>query len=67
MLLISTHSQGDRSSECRTYNIDTAISSNSNDRVERTEVHAHNAHLGGVYCLVDEWGPGFRIEAVVAQ
>lgn len=41
-------------SEARTYNIDTAVPSNSYDRIERTKVHAYNTHLGGVYCLVDE-------------
>ena len=38
-------------SEGRTYNIDTAIPSNRYHRIERTEVHSHNTHLGGVIAL----------------
>ena len=52
-------------SEARTYNIDTAVPSNSYDRIERTKVHAYNTHLGGVYCLVDERGQGNKILGVV--
>ena len=48
-----------------TYNIDTAIPSNSNNRVERTKVHPNDAHLGGVWWPSgnDEGGFGRRYVA----
>ena len=42
---------GMKFSEGQTYNIDTAVPSNRYHRIERTEVHSHYTHLGGVITL----------------